>query len=48
VVWIDVLHVDRDPHGYDLCTRHADRVGVPNGWELRDRRHPQPIRLVAV
>jgi hypothetical protein len=48
VVWLDVLHVERDPHGYDLCTRHADRLGVPNGWELRDRRHPQPVRLVAV
>jgi hypothetical protein len=36
--WIDPLTRDRDPHSYDLCRRHADRVRVMNGWELFDRR----------
>lgn len=37
-VWIDRLTLDRDPHGYDLCIRHTDRVSVPQGWHLHDRR----------
>lgn len=36
--WLDELSLERDPHGYDLCARHADRVRVPNGWALGDRR----------
>jgi hypothetical protein len=36
--WLDVLDAERDPHGYDLCERHAGRVGVPVGWRLEDRR----------
>jgi len=23
-----------DPHGYDLCARHAARLSVPRGWEV--------------
>ena len=23
-----------EPHGYDLCTGHADRLTAPRGWEL--------------
>jgi hypothetical protein len=38
VAWVDDLTTDRDPHGYDLCQRHAARVGVPSGWRLDDRR----------
>ncbi|MEM1333334.1 MAG: DUF3499 family protein [Actinomycetota bacterium] len=38
-VWIDVLLPERDPHRYDLCERHADRLSVPHGWHLDDRRH---------
>jgi hypothetical protein len=37
-VWLDVLADERDPHAYDLCRRHADRVRVPSGWHLLDRR----------
>jgi hypothetical protein len=37
-VWLDELSTDRDPHGYDLCERHADRLRVPAGWRLEDRR----------
>ncbi len=36
--WIDRLAVDRDPHAYDLCERHAARLSVPHGWVLDDRR----------
>ncbi len=38
LVWLDELAVERDPHGYDLCERHAARLSVPNGWRLEDRR----------
>jgi hypothetical protein len=37
-VWLDELSTERDPHGYDLCERHADRLRVPAGWRLEDRR----------
>lgn len=37
-VWLDVLSDERDPHDYDLCGRHAARLTVPQGWQLRDRR----------
>lgn len=36
--WLDVLTEVRDPHSYDLCRRHAERVSVPHGWSLEDRR----------
>jgi Protein of unknown function (DUF3499) len=37
-VWLDGLTIERDPHSYDLCDRHADRLRVPAGWRLEDRR----------
>ncbi|MFZ4809776.1 MAG: DUF3499 family protein [Ilumatobacteraceae bacterium] len=43
LVWLDALTAERDPHCYDLCDRHAERLSVPNGWQLEDRR--QPLRL---
>lgn len=36
--WIDDLDLDGSPSGYDLCAEHADRLGVPQGWERTDRR----------
>jgi Protein of unknown function (DUF3499) len=42
-VWLDRLAPERDPHAYDLCHRHADRLTAPQGWHVRDRRpsaHP--------
>lgn len=44
-VWIDELTASRDPHGYDLCQAHADRLSVPLGWRLADRRllHRRPL-----
>lgn len=26
------------PMQYDLCTEHTERLSVPNGWSLVDRR----------
>ena len=37
-VWLDALADERDPHAYDLCRRHADRLTAPQGWQVRDRR----------
>jgi hypothetical protein len=28
------LATQKDPNGYDLCARHADRVVPPRGWEV--------------
>lgn len=42
---LDDLSVERDPHGYDLCARHAGRVRVPNGWQLHDGRSQLLTRL---
>jgi hypothetical protein len=46
-VWIDELTAERDPHGYDMCARHAERLSVPLGWRLADRRHAQDRALLA-
>lgn len=46
-VWLDVLSAERDPHAYDLCMRHAERLSVPSGWYLDDRRFGHP-ELIAV
>lgn len=37
-VWLDDLEPERPPSTYDLCPRHADRLGVPMGWRREDRR----------
>jgi hypothetical protein len=36
--WLDELTPEREPHRYDLCHRHAARIGVPSGWRFDDRR----------
>ncbi len=43
--WLDVLAPERDPHAYDMCARHAERLSVPSGWHLDDRR--SALRLAA-
>ena len=46
-VWLDHLSDERDPHAYDLCGRHGERVSVPSGWYLDDRRFDhQPLIAV--
>jgi hypothetical protein len=37
-VWVDDLLHEVDPNAYDLCPAHADRLGVPQGWNRTDRR----------
>jgi hypothetical protein len=33
-----------DPHGYDLCARHAEQVVPPRGWEvIRLAPQMQPV-----
>ena len=47
-VWLDDLHSERDPHAYDLCARHTERLSVPHGWQLQDRRQDVAVGLGAV
>lgn len=49
-VWLDGLALERDPHAYDLCDRHAERLTAPRGWQVRDRRLVvyRPPSLLAV
>ncbi len=28
------LALRADPHGYDLCSQHAESLSVPRGWEV--------------
>ncbi len=28
------LSLKAEPHSYDLCTDHADRLSAPNGWSV--------------
>jgi hypothetical protein len=46
-VWIDDLTAEREPHGYDLCAGHAERLSVPLGWRLADRRRALGRALLA-
>lgn len=41
-VWLVDLTDEPHPATYDLCHRHAAALGVPVGWELRDRRNLMP------
>ncbi len=47
-VWIDRLAPERNPHHYDMCDRHAERLSVPRGWHLDDRRGARRNALIAV
>ena len=35
------------PMQYDLCEAHADRLSVPNGWDLVDARTLAPVVDIA-
>jgi hypothetical protein len=28
------LAIRREPHSYDLCERHAERLSAPQGWQI--------------
>jgi hypothetical protein len=34
------LAIRREPHSYDLCERHAERLSAPQGWQIV--RHVMP------
>ncbi len=42
VVWLDALADGGTARAGDLCTRHADLLSPPRGWERIDRRPPRP------
>jgi hypothetical protein len=47
--WLADLDDQRDPHTYDLCADHADRLVVPRGWTRDDRRSDmRPLFHVSV
>jgi hypothetical protein len=41
-----------EPHTYDLCAKHADKLTVPRGWEVLrlalPPRQPSPDDLLAL
>jgi hypothetical protein len=39
-VWLGPLAAEGHPSTYDLCALHAERVSVPLGWAVDDRRGP--------
>jgi hypothetical protein len=47
-VWIDYLTPEREPHMYDMCAQHAERLSVMRGWHLEDRRGARRGALIAV
>ncbi len=42
-VWLERLADEAHPMTHDLCERHADRLSVPQGWRLEDRRVVAPL-----
>jgi hypothetical protein len=46
VVWLNPLS-DGTARAGDLCTRHADALAPPQGWERVDRRAPRPVEVQA-
>jgi hypothetical protein len=42
-VWLDHRALEDHPMSHDLCAAHADRLRVPVGWSLQDRRGTLPL-----
>lgn len=36
------LATESEPHHYDLCTEHAERLTVPRGWQVVRAPMPAP------
>jgi hypothetical protein len=34
MVVLGPLSLQAEPHTYDLCTRHAERLSAPKGWQV--------------
>ena len=41
--WLERLAAEPHPMTHDLCATHADRLSVPQGWRLEDRRIVAPL-----
>ena len=41
--WLDRLSPEPHPMTHDLCQAHAERLSVPQGWRLEDRRMVAPL-----
>lgn len=39
---IGPLSTHREPHAYDLCEFHADRLTAPQGWDVVRLATPEP------
>ena len=40
------LAIHAEPHTYDLCEGHADRLTAPRGWEVvRHEADPEQVRV---
>lgn len=46
-VWLESLTAEAHPMRHDLCAEHADRLRVPVGWQLDDRRRRYPHALAS-
>jgi hypothetical protein len=44
-VWLDDL-AERVGRHQEICSMHAERLTVPRGWSLSDRRSPEPTMFV--
>jgi len=45
-VWLDPPREGNARAG-ELCERHANALVPPQGWQLDDRRHPEPAAIPA-
>lgn len=41
--WLERLAAEAHPMTHDLCEAHAERLSVPRGWRLEDRRVVAPL-----
>lgn len=41
------LSIIREPHGYDLCADHAQRLSAPRGWQVVRYRFPGEVGSTA-
>ena len=46
--WLDRLALEAHPMTHDLCDTHAERLSVPQGWWLEDRRTVTTISAPAL
>ena len=42
-VWLDPMTEELVPGAWVICVAHAERLGVPAGWTLVDRRVPASL-----